>query len=96
MQVEAETTIRYAGYVARQQDLAQKKEKSGTIPIPQELDYRLIPGLSSEVREKLATIRPINLGQAGRVSGVTPAAIAAIEIYLIKREREQKENARTP
>lgn len=96
VQVEAETTIRYAGYVARQQDLAQKKEKSGTIPIPQELDYRLIPGLSSEVREKLATIRPINLGQAGRVSGVTPAAIAAIEIYLIKREREKKENARTP
>ena len=93
VQVEAETTIRYAGYVARQQDLANKKEKSGTSPIPPDTDYQSIPGLSSEVREKLAAIRPLNFGQASRVSGVTPAAIAAIEIYLIKREREKKENA---
>lgn len=93
VQVEAETTIRYAGYVARQQDLANKKEKTGTSPIPPDTDYQSIPGLSSEVREKLAAIQPLNFGQASRVSGVTPAAIAAIEIYLIKREREKKENA---
>lgn len=85
---EAETTIRYAGYVVRQEELAKRKEKAEATLIPANMDYRAIPGLSSEVREKLSAIQPLNLGQASRISGVTPAAIAAIEIYLIKLLRE--------
>lgn len=90
IQTEAETTIRYAGYVTRQLELARKKEKNDTTPIPKNIQYNDIPGLSGEVREKLTKIRPLSLGQASRISGITPAAIAAIEIYLVKLEREQR------
>ena len=52
--------------------------------IPEDFDYHAIPGLSNEVKEKLSKIRPISLGQASRVSGITPAAISIIQIYLKK------------
>ena len=74
--------------VVRQEELAKRKEKAEATLIPANMDYRAIPGLSSEVREKLSAIQPLNLGQASRISGVTPAAIAAIEVYLIKLLRE--------
>lgn len=89
IQTEAETVIRYAGYVARQNDLANRKGKADGTTIPQTIRYDEIAGLSGEVREKLDKIRPITLGQASRISGVTPAAIAAIEIHLVKCHRER-------
>jgi len=53
-----------------------------TVRLPEEMDYGAVHGLTNEVREKLGRIRPISLGQASRISGVTPAAIMAIQVHL--------------
>ncbi|WP_456434346.1 tRNA uridine-5-carboxymethylaminomethyl(34) synthesis enzyme MnmG [Thermosulfuriphilus sp.] len=80
--VEIET--KYAGYVARQREEIERFRRWEAMRLPEDLDYWQIPGLSTEVREKLSKVRPANLGQASRISGVTPAAISAIQIYLKK------------
>ncbi|MCK5913942.1 MAG: tRNA uridine-5-carboxymethylaminomethyl(34) synthesis enzyme MnmG, partial [Desulfuromusa sp.] len=54
------------------------------VKLPADIDYDLIPSISTEVREKLKKIKPLSLGHAGRIQGVTPAAIAVIQIYLRK------------
>jgi len=54
------------------------------VPIPIDLDYDLIQGISNEVRQKLAEVRPESIGQAGRISGITPAAVSLLLIYLKK------------
>lgn len=79
-----ESDIKYAGYLRRQEILAQRSAKMESMPLPLDLDYAKVAGLSHEVEEKLSRIRPVNLGQAGRISGVTPAAIGCLEIYLRK------------
>ncbi len=81
---EAETRIKYFGYLQRQAQLVQKGKRLETTPLPQDLDYTQVAGLSREVEEKLNTLKPHTLGQAGRISGVTPAALVCIEIYLRK------------
>jgi len=78
--VEIET--KYAGYISRQMEEAERFRRWEGEALPEDLDYRSIPGLSNEVREKLAAQRPDSLGRASRISGVTPAAITAIRIYL--------------
>lgn len=81
---EVETRIKYAGYLDRQADLAARATTRETASLPPDLDYAHIPGLSREVVEKLTKIAPRSLAQAGRVSGVTPAALACLEVYLRK------------
>ena len=81
---EAETTTKYAGYLKRQDELVKRFDRMESQPLPQDMDYSDIPGLSREVREKLSSIRPMTLGQASRISGVTPAALSCIEIELKK------------
>jgi tRNA uridine 5-carboxymethylaminomethyl modification enzyme len=61
------------------------------IKIPRDLDYGRIPGLSSEIKEKLSYLKPLNLGQASRVSGVTPAAISILMIWIEKLRRCAKD-----
>lgn len=81
---EIEIQIKYAGYIQRQQDQVSKFLKLERMPLPPNLDFKKIPGLTTEVKEKLEKVRPVSLGQASRISGVTPAAISILLIYLRK------------
>ncbi len=84
---EAETICKYEGYLKRQAQLAAQSKGMEHTVLPADLVYHGIPGLSREVTEKLAAARPHTLGQAARISGVTPAAIACLEVHLKKLER---------
>ena len=79
-----QTEIKYAGYLTRQRELVARTARLEATALPSELDYAKIAGLSHEVVEKLSRVRPHSLGQAGRISGVTPAAVACLEVHLHK------------
>ena len=79
-----ETDFKYEGYAARQSEQDRQLERRKEQVIPDGLDYSKISGLRSETRQKLATLRPASLGQAGRISGITPADVAIISIWLSK------------
>jgi len=79
---QLEIDIKYEGYIRRQQEQARKLAGLEHQSLPPALDYDRIPGLRNEVREKLKRLRPRTLGQASRIEGVTPAAIALLEIHL--------------
>lgn len=79
---QVEVQVKYAGYIARQQDEVQKHAAYEAQKIPQDLDYDDVKSLSFEVRQKLKAARPETIGQAARVSGVTPAAISLLLIHL--------------
>jgi tRNA uridine 5-carboxymethylaminomethyl modification enzyme len=81
---QVEIHVKYQGYIDRQQDQVERFKKLEEIVLPAELDYSGIPSLSQEVREKLIKIRPYTLGQASRISGVTPAAVSILIVYLKK------------
>ena len=83
----AETEIRYAGYLEIGKKEIEKAKKMEESLLPDEIDYSKIEGLRLEAREKLARIRPLNLGQAERISGVNPADIAVLMIYLSLRKK---------
>lgn len=86
-----EIEIKYDGYIKRQMQLIERFKSLENKRIPQDLDYASIPGLSREVVEKLQSIRPISLGQASRISGITPAAISILAIALAKESRAKRE-----
>ncbi|HSU60304.1 MAG TPA: tRNA uridine-5-carboxymethylaminomethyl(34) synthesis enzyme MnmG [Bryobacteraceae bacterium] len=77
-----ETESKYAGYMAQQQRQIRDLHESENRRIPSGFIYERIPGLSNEVRQKLTRVQPATLGQAGRIPGVTPAAVAVLDIYL--------------
>ena len=77
-----EVVARYSGYLGRQTAQAASLANTDRVLIPTDLDYATVPGLSSEVREKLIRVRPHSLGQAGRIQGVTPAAITNLWMWL--------------
>lgn len=79
-----ETDFKYEGYAARQSDQNRQLERRRQQVIPNWLNYDEIPGLRSETRQKLATTRPNSLGQAARISGITPADVSIISIWLYK------------
>jgi len=81
---KVEIEIKYEGYIQRQLKEVEKFKNLEKIKIPQEFDYTKVHGLSNELREKLLLIKPISLGQASRIPGITPAAISIIMIYLKK------------
>ena len=81
---EAEVQCKYAGYLVRQEELVVRFNRLEQIVIPEGIAYAGIPGLSSEVVEKLTSIAPHTLGQASRISCITPAAISCLEIFLKK------------
>jgi tRNA uridine 5-carboxymethylaminomethyl modification enzyme len=83
--LQAEVEIKYAGYVDRQMEMVQRAKKMENLRLPVDLDYSAISGLSREVREKLIRIKPVSLGQASRIPGITPAAIALLSVYLKKK-----------
>ena len=77
-----ETEMKYGGYIDLQQRAAEKAKKLEVKSIPNDFDYSSIPGLSREAEEKLRRFRPATLGQASRISGITPAAVAAVNIAI--------------
>ena len=79
---EVEIQIKYSGYLARQEKQVAEFKKEESRRLPEDLDYRAIKGLRLEAQEKLCAIRPMSIGQAGRISGVSPADIAVLLIYL--------------
>ena len=79
---EVEIQIKYAGYLARQEKQVAEFRREEARHIPEDIDYRAITGLRLEAQEKLSAIRPMSIGQAGRISGVSPADIAVLLIYL--------------
>ena len=77
-----ETEIAYAGYLKRNLAEIEEMRRMEGAPLPPDLDYAALDGLRLEAREKLARIRPLNLGQAARISGVSPADVAVLMVYL--------------
>jgi tRNA uridine 5-carboxymethylaminomethyl modification enzyme len=81
---EVELEVKYEGYISRQEEQVARFRKLEEVLLPEEMTYAGLPGLSREVVEKLSRIRPRTLGQAARISGITPAAIAILQIHLKK------------
>ncbi|MCK0536886.1 tRNA uridine-5-carboxymethylaminomethyl(34) synthesis enzyme MnmG [Alcanivorax quisquiliarum] len=88
---QVEILAKYSGYIDRQQDEVAKLRAAEGTALPEDLDYSRVNGLSNEVRQKLESARPQTLGQAGRIPGVTPAAISLLLIHL-KRYRQAVDN----
>ena len=82
---QLENDARYAGYIERQQDEIQRRRRHEETKIPEGLDFRQVRGLSNEACETLTAHRPATMGQAGRISGITPTAVSLLLVYLKKR-----------
>ncbi|MBY6031192.1 tRNA uridine-5-carboxymethylaminomethyl(34) synthesis enzyme MnmG [Halomonas sp. DP8Y7-1] len=82
---QVQIQAKYQGYIDRQQDEIDKLKRHESMALPADLDYARVEGLSHEIRQKLAEARPETLAQAGRISGVTPAAVSILLIHLKKR-----------
>jgi len=92
---QLEIDCKYEGYISRQQDEIDRLSAQHGTRIPEDIDFSSIPGLSNEVCQKLDTVRPATIGQAGRISGVTPAALSLLLIYL-KKKHHKKPIIKTP
>ncbi len=86
---QVEIQIKYRGYIERQRRDQERFERAEKVPLPHDLDYARIPGLPAESKQRLGEIRPVNFGQAARVSGVRAADIAILHIYVEKLRRER-------
>jgi tRNA uridine 5-carboxymethylaminomethyl modification enzyme len=91
---QVEIEVKYSGFIQRQLAEVERFKNIEKIKLPLDLDYKNICGLSREIREKLERFRPINLGQASRISGVTPAAISILMVYLRKINHSQAQNSK--
>jgi tRNA uridine 5-carboxymethylaminomethyl modification enzyme len=90
---QVEILAKYAGYINRQAEEVEKVRASEDTSLPADFDYAVVSGLSNELRQKLEQIRPQTLGQAGRIQGMTPAAISLLRIYLKKRSAGRRVQA---
>ncbi|RLB13086.1 MAG: tRNA uridine-5-carboxymethylaminomethyl(34) synthesis enzyme MnmG [Deltaproteobacteria bacterium] len=86
---EVETRIKYEGYIKRQEKQVEQIRRMEQIRIPADMDYAKVHGLTTEAVEKLLRVRPVTLGQASRIPGITPASIVALQIHIKKRERDE-------
>ena len=84
------TQIKYAGYIDRQADEIARLRRQESLPIPQNLDYSAVRGLSNEIRQKLSAAQPTTLARAGRISGVTPAALSLLLVHLKRQAGNQQ------
>lgn len=85
---EVEIQVKYAGYLSRQEKQVEAFRREENRLLPDDLDYNAIAGLRLEARDKLSLIRPMSIGQAGRISGVSPADVAVLLIYLEQQKNE--------
>ena len=83
---QVEIQVKYQGYIDRQQDEVLRRDNMDSVRLPEDFDYTQVSGLSKEIQQKLSKQRPENIGQASRISGVTPAAISLLLIYLKKQQ----------
>jgi tRNA uridine 5-carboxymethylaminomethyl modification enzyme len=90
---EVETGIKYEGYVQRQREEVRRRRELEDLRLPEDIDYRQVRGLSVEVQQKLAHHRPESIGQAARISGVTPAAISLLLVHLKRGFPAQQKTA---
>jgi tRNA uridine 5-carboxymethylaminomethyl modification enzyme len=84
---QIEIEVKYSGFIERQMKEVERFKNLEKIKIPADIDYTGISGLSREIREKLNRIRPFTLGQASRISGVTPASMSLLMVYLRKLQK---------
>ncbi len=84
---QVEIQVKYEGYIRRQLEQVERFASLEEKAIPQDLDYDAVPGLANEVRQKLKQVQPVSIGQASRISGVTPAAISLLMVALERRKR---------
>ena len=82
-----ETELKYEGYIRRHDEQLRSMRSAESLKIPAEIDYSSVPGLRNEARQKLAGLRPESIGQAGRISGVTPSDLGILTIWLNKYNR---------
>ena len=82
---QVETDLKYEGYIRREMESVARQQRQEEHPVPMDLDYASIPGLRNESRQKLARVRPVTLGQASRISGVTPADVALLSVWIRKQ-----------
>jgi tRNA uridine 5-carboxymethylaminomethyl modification enzyme len=87
---QVQIEIKYEGYFRRQQKEIQKLEKLENMPVPENIDYSVIPHLRREAKDKLTRHRPMSIGQASRVEGIAPADISVLLVYLVSRERADR------
>lgn len=92
IKAQLEIEAMYAGYIERQKDDVEALRREEALRLPADLDYAAIGGLTNEVRAKLELIRPVTLGQAGRIEGMTPGALTALLAY-VRRKPDQKRSA---
>ncbi|MFA7620979.1 MAG: tRNA uridine-5-carboxymethylaminomethyl(34) synthesis enzyme MnmG [Aminobacteriaceae bacterium] len=90
--ISVETGVKYRGYIERQERQVARMERMDGTQLPDDMDYDAIPGLLAESRQKLSAIRPATLGQAGRISGVTPADVHILSVWLNALSRRGKED----
>ena len=83
---QVETEVRYSGYVLRQQQEIDRARSHEQTVLPENIDYACVRGLSNEICQKLAETRPVTLGQAARIPGMTPAAISLLLVHIKKRQ----------
>ncbi len=88
---QVDITVTYEGYIRRQQDQIARMEKLETKLLPPDMDYEKVPSLREEAREKLIAMRPRSVGQAGRISGVSPADVSVLLVWLEKERRMKQE-----
>ena len=81
---QVETDLKYEGYIRREKESVARQQRQEGHPVPMDLDYASIPGLRNESRQKLAQVRPVTLGQASRISGVTPADVGLLAVWIRK------------
>jgi tRNA uridine 5-carboxymethylaminomethyl modification enzyme len=79
---EAEILIKYEGYIEKEQDMAEKQMKMENLYLKPDFDYHALNSLSMEARQKLSKIRPSTIGQASRISGVSPSDISVLLVYI--------------
>jgi tRNA uridine 5-carboxymethylaminomethyl modification enzyme len=90
---QVEIQAKYTGYIERQHAEVRRQRRNDETPLPMDFDYHAVRGLSTEVREKLAAIRPVTVGQAARIPGVTPAAVSLLLVHLRKHSHGWRQSA---
>ncbi len=88
---EIQLQIKFSGYIKRQDEQVARFRKLESMTLPENLDYASLSGLSNEVIEKLTTIKPLSLGQASRISGITPAAISILQVHLRRMKHQSRQ-----
>lgn len=92
---QVEIAAKYQGYIDRQQEEIERQKGSENIVLPQDMDYRDVHGLSIEAQQKLNAQKPQTIGQASRISGITPAAVSLLLVYLKRKSRSKKSGSTT-